>query len=375
MDQIDLRGLPFERLRAETDALGLPAFRAKQLFSWLHQRRAKDFSEMTDLPKTLRERLSARYHLANVSIERKLVSAKDGTVKYLYALEDGEHVEGVRMSYRRGGSLCISTQCGCRMGCTFCASTLTGLSRSLSASEMLMEVYLAAEDAEASGDKIASVVLMGIGEPLDNFDSVMDFLTLVASEQGFNMGMRHISLSTCGLVDQIDRLAEKKLQLTLSVSLHAPNDEIRRRTMPVARRWPLDELIRACRHYFDVTGRRISFEYALIDGVNDAPEHAAELIRLLKGTGSHVNLIPVNRVTETGYRRSKREKVDAFCKLLNEGGINATVRRELGTDINAACGRLRRGAMGFAMANEASGGAGRAPAQEGGSGDSVDSGG
>jgi len=368
MDQIDLRGLPFERLRAETDALGLPAFRAKQLFSWLHQRRAKDFSEMTDLPKTLRERLSARYHLANVSIERKLVSAKDGTVKYLYALEDGEHVEGVRMSYRRGGSLCISTQCGCRMGCTFCASTLTGLSRSLSASEMLMEVYLAAEDAEASGDKIASVVLMGIGEPLDNFDSVMDFLTLVASEQGFNMGMRHISLSTCGLVDQIDRLAEKKLQLTLSVSLHAPNDEIRRRTMPVARRWPMEELMRACRDYFTKTGRRISFEYALIDGVNDGPEHAAELARLLKGTGSHVNLIPVNRVAETGYRRSKREKVDAFCKLLQEGGVNATVRRELGSDINAACGQLRRGAMGSATAKEA-------PAEGVQSGDSVDSGG
>lgn len=308
---------------------------------------------MTDLPKALRERLSERYCLAKVSIERKLVSARDGTVKYLYALPDGEHVEGVRMSYRRGGSLCISTQCGCRMGCAFCASTLTGLSRSLTASEMLMEVYLAEEDAESSGDKVASVVLMGIGEPLDNFDNVMDFLTLVTSGDGFNMGMRHISLSTCGLVDQIDRLAEKKLQLTLSVSLHAPNDEIRRRTMPVARQWPMEELMRACRRYFDKTGRRISFEYALIDGVNDGPEHAAELIRLLKGTGSHVNLIPVNRVAETGYRRSKREKVDAFCKLLRDGGVNATVRRELGADINAACGQLRRGAMGFNTADGA----------------------
>ncbi|HPD88213.1 MAG TPA: 23S rRNA (adenine(2503)-C(2))-methyltransferase RlmN [Oscillospiraceae bacterium] len=367
MEQTDLRGLPFEKLEAETLALGLPAFRARQIFSWLHQKRAEDFSEMTELPKAVREQLSAHYHLAKVSIERKLVSAKDGTVKYLYALEDGEHVEGVRMAYQRGGSLCISTQCGCRMGCTFCASTLTGLSRNLTASEMLMEVYLAAKDAEASGEKVASIVLMGIGEPLDNFDNVMDFLTLVTNEQGFNMGMRHISLSTCGLVDQIDKLAEKKLQLTLSVSLHAPNDDIRRRTMPIARRWPMEELMRACRDYFDATGRRISFEYALIDGVNDGPEHAAELIRLLKGTGSHVNLIPVNRVAETGYRRSKREKVDAFCKLLNDGGVNATVRRELGSDINAACGQLRRSVMDPEAANAGLEGISR-------TGDSVDSG-
>lgn len=367
MDQIDLRGLLFEKLKAEMDSLGLPAFRAKQIFSWLHQKRAEDFSEMTDLPKAVREQLIAHYDLAKVFIEKKLVSEKDGTVKYLYALPDGEHVEGVRMAYHRGGSLCISTQCGCRMGCTFCASTLTGLSRNLSVSEMLMEVYLAEKDAEASGEKVASIVLMGIGEPLDNFDNVMDFLTLVTSEQGFNMGMRHISLSTCGLVDQIDKLAERKLQLTLSISLHAPNDEIRRRTMPVARRWPMERLMQACRDYFDATGRRISFEYALIDGVNDGPEHAAELARLLKGTGSHVNLIPINRVAETGYRRSKREKVDAFCKLLNDGGINATVRRELGSDINAACGQLRRSVMDPAAANGAS-------AEESRSGDSVDSG-
>lgn len=249
------------------------------------------------------------------------------------------------MAYKRGGSLCISTQCGCRMGCTFCASTLTGLCRNLTPSEMLSEVYLAAKDAEENGEKIASIVLMGIGEPLDNFDNVMDFLTIVTSEQGFNMGMRHISLSTCGLVDKIYKLAEKKLQLTLSVSLHAPNDEIRRRTMPIARRYPIDELIKACRDYFDTTGRRISFEYALIDGVNDQPEHAMELIALLKGMGAHVNLIPVNKVNETGYRRGKRETVEAFCKLLNDNGQNATIRRELGSDINAACGQLRRSVM------------------------------
>ena len=228
------------------------------------------------------------------------------------------------------------------MGCTFCASTLTGLCRNLTPSEMLSEVYLAAKDAEEHGEKIASLVLMGIGEPLDNFDNVMDFLTILSSDNGFNLGMRHISLSTCGLVDKIYKLAERKLQLTLSVSLHAPNDEIRRRTMPVAKRWPIDELIKACRDYFDITGRRISFEYALIDGVNDQPEHAMELIKLLKGMGAHVNLIPVNKVNETGYKRGKRESVEAFAKMLNDNGQNATIRRELGSDINAACGQLRR---------------------------------
>lgn len=341
----DLRSLTYEKLCGEVKNMGLPAFRAKQIYEWLHQKRAASYDEMTNLPAALRERLKAEYPLADVIIERKLVSKIDGTVKYLFRLGDGEHVEGVRMAYKRGGSLCISTQCGCRMGCTFCASTLTGLCRNLTPSEMLCEVYLAAKDAEESGEKIASMVLMGIGEPLDNFDNVMDFLTIVTSEQGFNLGMRHISLSTCGLVDKIYKLAERKLQLTLSVSLHAPNDEIRRRTMPIARRYPIEELINACKDYFDTTGRRISFEYALIDGVNDKPEHAMELIALLKGMGAHVNLIPVNRVNETGYRRGKRESVEAFCKLLNDNGQNATVRRELGSDINAACGQLRRSVM------------------------------
>ena len=341
----DLRSLTYEKLCGEVKNMGLPAFRAKQIYEWLHQKRAASYDEMTNLPAALRERLEAEYPLADVIIERKLVSKIDGTVKYLFRLGDGEHVEGVRMAYKRGGSLCISTQCGCRMGCTFCASTLTGLCRNLTPSEMLCEVYLAAKDAEESGEKIASMVLMGIGEPLDNFDNVMDFLTIVTSEQGFNLGMRHISLSTCGLVDKIYKLAERKLQLTLSVSLHAPNDEIRRRTMPIARRYPIEELIKACKDYFVTTGRRISFEYALIDGVNDKPEHAMELIALLKGMGAHVNLIPVNRVNETGYRRGKRESVEAFCKLLNDNGQNATVRRELGSDINAACGQLRRSVM------------------------------
>ncbi len=342
----DLRSLTYERLCKEVAFLNQPAFRAKQIYFWLHKKRVRDYSEMTNLPSSLRETLAKNYPLAKVSIERKLVSKIDGTVKYLFELEDSEHVEGVRMAYKRGGSLCISTQCGCRMGCTFCASTLTGLCRNLTVSEMLSEVYLAASDAEKSGEKIASLVLMGIGEPLDNFDNVIDFLTILTSEQGFNLGMRHISLSTCGLVDKIYELAKLKLQLTLSVSLHAPNDEIRRRTMPIARRYPIDELIKACKDYFNATGRRISFEYALIDGVNDQPEHAMELIKLLKGTGGHVNLIPVNKVSETGYKRGKRESVEAFAKILNDNGQNATIRRELGSDINAACGQLRRSIIG-----------------------------
>jgi 23S rRNA (adenine2503-C2)-methyltransferase len=296
---------------------------------------------MTNLSAALREKLASEYSLAKVTIERRLVSKLDGTVKYLFRLEDGEHVEGVRMSYKRGGSLCISTQCGCRMGCTFCASTLTGLCRNLTPSEMLSEVYLAAKDAEENGEKIASLVLMGIGEPLDNFDNVMNFLTILSSDEGFNLGMRHISLSTCGLVDKIYKLAEKKLQLTLSVSLHAPNDDIRRRTMPVAKRWPIDELIKACRDYFDITGRRISFEYALIDGVNDQPEHAMELIKLLKGMGAHVNLIPVNPVDGSPFSQSDARIIREFQNKLAQLNVNATIRRRLGQDISAACGQLR----------------------------------
>lgn len=345
MERPDILSMTYERLAGETDRMGLPSFRAKQIFSWLHQKRVRSFADMTDLPAGLRESLEEKYAIADVSIEKKLVSKLDGTVKYLFALPDGERVEGVRMEYKRGGALCISTQAGCKMGCTFCASTLAGFSRDLTPGEMLSEVYLAQRDAEETGEKVASIVLMGIGEPLDNFDNVMDFIELVSDSRGFDMGMRRISLSTCGLVDKIYELAKRKLQLTLSVSLHAPNDEIRRRTMPIAKRYSMEELMRACRDYFLATGRRISFEYALIDGVNDRPEHAEELATLLRGMGAHVNLIPVNQVRESGYRRGKKESVAAFQTLLQEKGINATVRRELGADINAACGQLRRTAL------------------------------
>lgn len=345
MDNKDILSLTYDELNKELLSEGLKAFRVKQIFSWLHSKRVNSFDEMTDLPATLRTDLANKYSFPNVTVERRLVSKIDGTVKYLFALKDGEHVEGVLMDYKRGGALCISTQAGCKMGCTFCASTPAGFSRNLTAGEMLEEVYLAQKDAAQSGGHVASIVLMGIGEPLDNFANVLDFLNIVTDERGFNMGMRRISLSTCGLVDKIYELAQRKLQLTLSVSLHAPNDEIRSHTMPVAKRWSMDKLLKACKDYFSITGRRISFEYALIDGVNDSDANALELSNLLKGMGAHVNLIPVNEVKESGYRRGKRESVARFQQMLINNGINATVRRELGADINAACGQLRRTAQ------------------------------
>lgn len=288
---------------------------------------------------SLRRQLEERYYINTIRVEKKLVSAIDGTQKFLYRLRDGECVEGVLMEYHHGNSLCISTQVGCRMGCKFCASTLTGLARNLTPSEMLDQVY-AAEDA--SGRTVNSLVLMGIGEPLDNFDNLLRFLELLSSPEGKNLSLRHVSLSTCGLVDKIYQLMEKKLQLTLSISLHAPNDRIREQTMPVSQKWKMDQLLKACRDYFQATSRRISFEYALIEGVNDSPEAARELAGKLRGMPSHVNLIPVNAVRERGYRRSSGDRIRQFQEILEKNGVNATVRRELGSDINAACGQLRR---------------------------------
>lgn len=337
--RIDIKSMTLDELTAEFKAGGFPAFRAKQVFAWLHKKRALSFEDMTDLPASMRSGLEDRYVIHGVRIERKLVSQIDGTVKYLYRLDDGETVEAVLMHYKHGTSLCVSTQAGCRMGCSFCASTIAGFERNLLPSEMLDEVYAAQQD---SGERVDGMVLMGIGEPLDNFDNVIKFLRLISCEQGQNMGMRHISLSTCGLVDKIYELMELDMQLTLSISLHASNDERRRKLMPVAKRWSIDELLRACREYYRRTGRRISFEYALISGENDSEADALELAALLRGSGSHVNLIQVNRVEETGYRRGTRENTERFRALLERQGINATIRRELGSDINAACGQLRR---------------------------------
>lgn len=318
--------------------LGQPAFRSKQVYTWLHKG-ALSYSEMTNLPKALRDVLEEKYPLHIPKVIRKQESAKDGTVKYLWELADGNCVETVLMRYHYGNSVCISTEVGCRMGCAFCASTLGGLVRKLEPYEMLNQVLFTQVD---SGLPISHIVLMGIGEPLDNFDNVMRFLELVNSEDGMNISMRHISLSTCGLVPGIDRLAEKKLQLTLSVSLHAPTDEIRNTIMPVNKAYPTEQLLAACRRYYEKTGRRISFEYAMINGVNDTPEAAKTLLKRLKGLPAHMNLIPLNHVEESPLKPSTRRAVQTFQKLLEDGGIPATVRRTLGSDIDASCGQLRR---------------------------------
>lgn len=320
-------------------SLGQPAYRAAQVFSWIHEKRAQRFAEMTNLPAPLRRELEGRFSLSPVQVESKRESELDGTVKYLFSLPDGECVEAVLMRYRHGDSLCISTQAGCRMGCTFCASSTLGFSRSLTPWEMLSEVYEAERD---SGRKVGSLVLMGIGEPLDNLENVLAFLALLSHPKGKNLSLRHVTLSTCGLADKIEELAEKKLQLTLSVSLHAPDDALRGRTMPVNRAYPIPRLMQACRFYEERTGRRVSFEYALIAGVNDSLEQANALAALLKGTLCHVNLIPVNEVEETGYRHSGREQVFRFQRALEGQGIPVTVRRTLGADIEAACGQLRK---------------------------------
>ena len=339
----DIKSLLLPELTEELAAepLALPAWRAKQIFHWL-ARGARSFEEMTDLSAKLRAQLEERYFIPSLSLLRRQTSASDGTEKLLWELPDGESVETVLMRYRHGNSVCISTQVGCRQGCAFCASTIGGLVRCLQPSEILDEVI---RTSLITGEHISNIVLMGIGEPLDNFDNVVRFLRLVNDPEGVNIGMRHISLSTCGLTERIDELAELDLQLTLSVSLHAPDDETRSRLMPVNRGRGVDELFAACRRYFDRTGRRISFEYAMVDGVNDTPYHASLLCERLRGTGSHINLIRLNAVEERTLNPSPPKTVEAFSDALRAGGLNVTVRRRLGTDIDAACGQLRRKSM------------------------------
>ena len=319
--------------------LGEPAFRAGQIFQWLH-RGAASFEEMTNLPKALREKLAGACALTVPTGERKQISRLDGTIKYLWRLSDGNCVETVLMRYHHGNTVCISSQVGCRMGCVFCASTIGGKVRNLTPVEMLDQVLFTQLD---SGAEISNIVLMGIGEPLDNLETVLRFLELVNSPEGMNIGMRHISLSTCGLVEQIDKLAEYRLQLTLSVSLHAPDDETRSRIMPVNRSVGVEKLFACCRRYFETTGRRISYEYAMIDGVNDADWQADLLVRHLRGTPGHVNLIPLNDVAESPLKPSRR--VRQFQERLESQGVTATVRRKLGGDIDASCGQLRRKRM------------------------------
>ena len=333
-----LRSMTLEELSSVLKELNQPAFRATQVFTWLHKG-VTSCGEMTNLPQSLRDALDEKYPLLPPKVVRKQESQKDGTIKYLWMLSDGNCVETVLMRYHYGNTVCISTEVGCAMGCAFCASTLGGLVRRLEPREMLEQVMFTQID---SGLPISHIVLMGIGEPLDNYDNVLRFLHLVNSEQGMNISMRHISLSTCGLVPKIDKLAEEKLQLTLSVSLHAPNDTIRNTIMPVNKAYPVDTLLDACRRYYKTTGRRISFEYAMIGGVNDTPEAAGLLVKRLKGMSAHVNLIPLNHVEESPLKPSTKQAVARFQKILEDAGIPATVRRSLGGDIDASCGQLRR---------------------------------
>lgn len=332
----DLKSMTPEELEGYFKELGQPKFRAIQVFRWLHQG-VESFDEMTNLPKALREKLRADCLLTVPKVERKQVSRLDGTIKYLWRLSDGNCVETVLMRYKHGNTVCVSSQVGCNMGCVFCASTLGGKVRDLTAAEILDQVIFTEKD---SGETVSNIVMMGIGEPLDNFDHVLRFLTLVNHPDGVNIGMRHISLSTCGLVKQIDKLARLGLQLTLSVSLHAPDDETRSRLMPVNRAVGVDLLMDTCRRYFETTGRRISYEYAMVDGVNDGDEQADRLARLLKGQPGHVNLIPLNEVAESPLKPSRR--VRQFQQRLESHGVTATVRRKLGGDIDASCGQLRR---------------------------------
>ncbi len=342
MDKIDIKSMNITELEDLLKELGEPKFRAKQIFDWLHAKQVDTFEEMTNLSKGLREKLSETAAIYGVELVRKLVSQIDGTRKYLFALHDGAIIESVLMKYEHGNTVCISTQVGCRMGCKFCASTLDGVERGLTAGEMLSQIYAIQKDC---GERVHGTVLMGSGEPLDNYDNVVKFLRLINDPKGQNMGQRHITLSTCGLVDNMYRLAEEELQITLAVSLHAPNDGIRTQTMPIAKVYSMEKLLQACRDYADRTKRRITFEYALIHGVNDGDEHAWELVKKLRDMLCHVNLIPVNDVKERNYVKSTADRVKRFAGILNDNGVETTVRRKLGSDIDAACGQLRRSHM------------------------------
>ncbi len=341
MEKKCLSSLTLEQLAAVLKEMGQPSFRAKQIFHWIHQKLATDFAAMTDQPKKLLAQLEENWYIAAPVIERRQ-QAKDGTVKYLLRMADGNCIETVVMRYNYGNTVCVSTQVGCRMGCRFCASTQAGRVRNLEAGEIAAEIYTAQRDI---GERISHIVLMGIGEPLDNYENVLDFLHIISSPDGVNIGMRNISLSTCGLVPGIGRLAQENLQLTLSVSLHAPFNDIRSGMMPVNNAYPLEKLMPAVRSYQETTGRRVSFEYSMVRGVNDSDACARKLAQLIRGMGAHVNLIPINPVDGSPYSASDAENVRRFQKLLTDLGVNATVRRRLGSEISAACGQLRREEM------------------------------
>ncbi len=342
MDKKDIKSMTLAELESDIVAMGLPKFRARQIYRQLFKNLKTEFTQMSDISRTLAEELNEKYYITAPTVVSKLVSQIDGTEKYLLELLDGNIIETVLMRYEHGNTVCVSTQVGCKMGCAFCASTKNGFVRNLESSEILSQIEsVTREHMSEDGFRVSNIVLMGIGEPLDNYDNVIRFLQLVNSSDGLEIGYRHISLSTCGLVPGIERLSREELPITLSISLHAPNDAIRDTTMPVNHKYNIDTLLNACREYQRVCGRRISFEYALIDGVNDSTENAKELAKRLKGLMCHVNLIPVNAIKEKNFKKSTKNSIILFTKALNDSKINATVRRKLGSDINAACGQLR----------------------------------
>ena len=336
---MDLRSLNEEELKSLAVELGQKPFRGKQLFEWIHRKQIRSIDEMTNLPASFRDLLKEKYLVSGVDELEKQVSKKGDTAKYLFALPDGNVIESVWMKYRHGNSVCISSQVGCRMGCTFCASTLTGLTRNLTTGEMLSQIY---EIQRSTGERVSNVIVMGMGEPLDNYDNLVKFIRLLSDEKGLCISQRSITVSTCGLVDKIRKLMEEKLQITLAISLHAPNDEIRKKTMPVANRYSIGEIFDVCREYFEKTGRRITFEYSMIRGVNDREEHALELVKWCRGLNCHINLIPLNEVKERNCLRSEESDIGHFKIILERNRINVTIRREMGGDIDAACGQLRK---------------------------------
>lgn len=336
---MDLKSMTLEELTRAVWEMGEKPFRARQLYQWMHQKLAADYDEMTNLPKGFREKLKEQEPLTVLTLEERLVSKLDGTEKYLFSLSDGNVIESVLMRYRHGNSVCISSQAGCRMGCRFCASTLGGLMRNLLPSEMLEQVY---RIQSVTGERVSHLVVMGTGEPLDNYENLLRFLHLLTDENGLNISQRNVTVSTCGLVEKIRSLADEKLQITLALSLHASSQEKRKELMPVAYKYELGEVLDACRYYFQQTGRRVTFEYSLVNGVNDTEEEAERLSKLIKDMNCHVNLIPVNPIAERDYTPSKEGRIAAFKNKLEKNRINVTIRREMGRDIQGACGQLRR---------------------------------
>ena len=339
MEQIDIKSLNIEELTSELKEMGLPVFRAKLIYEWLHIKLVTSFEEMTNLSKDLRQKLQEHFWIAALSVVDSLHSASDGTIKYLFRLRDDRVIESVLMKYHHGNSVCISSQVGCRMGCKFCASTIGGKERDLTASEMLDQIY---RIQALTGERVSNIVVMGTGEPLDNYKQLVKFLKMITDAGGLNISARNITVSTCGIPDKIRAFGDEGLQVTLALSLHAPNNEIRKTMMPVAVKYELSEVLDAFRSYYDKTGRRLTFEYSLVDGVNDEEEHAVELSKLVKGLNCHINLIPVNPIKERDYRKSENKKIQKFKNILEKNRINVTIRREMGADIDAACGQLRK---------------------------------